>query len=96
MSTTLFSPLASQIGNRAKALRGSVGTLASRGKRQIFGDLIHSHSLSQRNMTDSYNEIEAHIQAALAFISNEENPNIVKLSQDYVVPESRLRARYKG
>jgi len=31
-------------------------------------------------MTDSYDEIEAHIQAALASISREENPNIMKLA----------------
>ena len=47
-------------------------------------------------MTDSYDEIEARIQAALASISREEKPNITKLAQDYAVPESRLRARYKG
>jgi Tc5 transposase DNA-binding domain len=47
-------------------------------------------------MTDSYDEIEARIQAALASISPEEKPNIAKLSRDYAVPESRLHARYKG
>jgi len=46
-------------------------------------------------MTDSYDEIEARIQAALASISREENPNITKLAQDYAVSESRLQARYK-
>ena len=46
-------------------------------------------------MTDSYDEIEARIQAALAFISREENPNITKLAQDYAVSESRLQARHK-
>ena len=47
-------------------------------------------------MTDSYDEIEARIQAALVSISHEENSNIAKLARDYAVPESRLRARYKG
>ena len=46
-------------------------------------------------MTDSYDEIEARIQAALASISREENPNIVKLARDYAVSESRLQACYK-
>ena len=46
-------------------------------------------------MTDSYDEIEARIQAALAFISHEENPNITKLAWDYMIPESRLQACHK-
>ena len=46
-------------------------------------------------MTDSYDEIEARIQAALAFISREENPNIMKLAWDYAVSVSRLWAHYK-
>jgi hypothetical protein len=47
-------------------------------------------------MSDSYNDIESRIQAALASISPDEKPNIAKLSRDYTVPEQRLRARYKG
>ena len=46
-------------------------------------------------MTDSYDEIEAHIQAVLVFISHEENSNITKLAWDYTVSESRLWACYK-
>jgi len=46
-------------------------------------------------MTDSYDEIEARIQAALVFISHKENSNIVKLAWDYTVPVSRLQACYK-
>lgn len=41
-------------------------------------------------MSDSYNDIEAHIQVASA--STDENPNIAKLAVDFVVPESRLYA----
>ena len=47
-------------------------------------------------MPDSYEQIEARIQAALASISPEEKPNIAKLSQDYAVSVSRLRACYNG
>ena len=43
-------------------------------------------------MTDSYDEIEACIQAALAFISREEDFNIMKLALDYMVPVSKLQA----
>ena len=50
------------------------------------------YSLSN-NMSDSYDEIETRIQAALASISREEKPNIAKLTQDYAVPTSRLQAR---
>ena len=46
-------------------------------------------------MPDLYDEIEAHIQAAIAFILSDKKPNIAKLSQDFTVPESRLRACYK-
>ena len=48
--------------------------------------LIHSYSFLfilihyPNTMTDSYDEIEARIQAALAFISREENSNIAKLA----------------
>ena len=47
-------------------------------------------------MTDSYDEIEARIQAALAFISREENSNIAKLAWDYTVSVSRLQAHAKN
>ena len=46
-------------------------------------------------MPDSYEEIEARIQAALSSILPDQKPNITKLAQDYAVPEQRLRARYK-
>ena len=52
------------------------------------------YSLSN-NMSDSYDKIEACIQAALASISREEKPNITKLARDYAVPTSRLWARFK-
>ena len=38
-------------------------------------------------MPDSYEEIEARIQAALSFISSGQKLNIAKLAQDYTVPE---------
>ena len=46
-------------------------------------------------MLNSYDEIEARIQAALASISRKEKSNIAKLAWDYTVPISRLRARFK-
>ena len=46
-------------------------------------------------MPDLYDEIKAHIQAAIAFILPDKKPNIAKLARDFAVPESRLRARYK-
>ena len=47
-------------------------------------------------MPDSYDEIEARIQAAIASILSDKKPYIAKLARDFAVPESRLRARYKG
>ena len=47
-------------------------------------------------MPDSYDEIEARIQAAIASILPDKKPNIAKLARDFAVPESRLRARYNG
>jgi hypothetical protein len=47
-------------------------------------------------MADSYDEIEARIQAALASIPPDQKPNIAKLARDYTVPASRLRARHNG
>ncbi len=47
-------------------------------------------------MPDSYDQIEARIQAAIASILPNKTPNIAKLARDFTVPESRLRARYKG
>ena len=47
-------------------------------------------------MPDSYDEIEARIQAAIASIPPDRKPNIAKLARDFAVPESRLRARYNG
>ena len=44
-------------------------------------------------MPDSYDEIEARIQAAIASIPPDQKPNIVKLARDFTVSESRLRAR---
>ena len=46
-------------------------------------------------MPDSYEEIEARIQAALSSIPSGQKPNIAKLARDYAVPEQQLRARYK-
>ena len=46
-------------------------------------------------MPDLYDEIKAHIQAAIAFILPDKKPNIAKLARDFAVPESRLHARYK-
>ena len=54
------------------------------------------HSLSITTIPDSYDEIEARIQAAIASILSDKKPNIAKLARDFAVPESRLRARYKG
>lgn len=47
-------------------------------------------------MSDSYDEIEARIQPALATISFGEKPNIAALVHDYAVPEFRPFACYKG
>ena len=47
-------------------------------------------------MADSYDEIEARIQAALAFILPDQKPNIAKLARDYAVPASQLWARHNG
>ena len=46
-------------------------------------------------MPDSYDEIEARIQAAISSIPSGQKSNIVKLARDYVVPEQQLHARYK-
>ena len=65
------------------------------GKREIFGgDSIHSHSYIQHNMYNSYDQIEACIQAAIASIPPDTKPNIAKTARDFAVPVSRLRARY--
>src|SRR5438034_11797017 len=95
--------------NRAKALAAARrGALASRvpitktlasPKRKIFGRsysflfILHPPPTT---MADSYDEIEARIQAALASILPDQKPNIAKLARDYAVPVSRLRARHKG
>ena len=43
-------------------------------------------------MADSYDEIEARIQAALASVLPDQKPNIAKLARDYMIPASQLRA----
>ena len=45
-------------------------------------------------MSDSYEQIEARIQAVIASILPDKKPNIAKLARDFAVPASRLRARY--
>ena len=47
-------------------------------------------------MTESYEQIEARIQAVIASILPDKKPNIAKLARDFAVPETRLRARFKG
>src|SRR5438034_7381108 len=47
-------------------------------------------------MPESYEEIETRIQAAIASILPDKQPNIAKLARDFAVPEARLRARYNG
>ena len=47
-------------------------------------------------MPDSYDEIEARIQAAIASIPSDRKSNIARLARDFAVPESRLRARYNN
>ena len=47
-------------------------------------------------MPDSYDEIEARIQAAIASIPSDRTSNIARLARDFAVPESRLRARYNS
>jgi hypothetical protein len=37
-------------------------------------------------MSDSYNDIEARIQAVLASILSEIKPNIAEIAQDYMIP----------
>ncbi len=46
-------------------------------------------------MSDSYADVEARIQAALASILSDKTSNIVALMREYMVPASRLQARYK-
>ena len=46
-------------------------------------------------MSDSYEQIETRIQAAIAFILPGTKPNIMKKAQDFAVSETRLRACYK-
>jgi hypothetical protein len=41
-------------------------------------------------MSDSYNDVEAHIQAVLASILSETKPNIMEIARDYVVPYQQL------
>ena len=45
-------------------------------------------------MPDSYNDLESRIQAASASILAHQKPNIAKLAQDYVVPESRFQSAF--
>ena len=47
-------------------------------------------------MPDSYDEIEARIQATIASIPPDRKPNIAKLARDFTVPYFKLHARYNG
>ena len=46
-------------------------------------------------MSDSYADVEAHIQAASAPILSDTTPNIVALARGYAVPEQRLQAHHE-
>jgi len=82
--------------NHAKALKSLCRTASSWGKTSDLGKcsifwkiLLIFDSLFATIIPDSYNEIEAHIQAALAF-TPEEKFNIARLSQDCMICESSL------
>ena len=46
-------------------------------------------------MSDSYTDVETHVQAALASILSDTTSNIVALAWEYTIPASWLQARYK-